>query len=789
MGGKSREEHLKILRDVFHRLRVTNIRIRKSKCAFFKKEISYLGHCIDELGIHPTEEHLQAIKKMPTPSNKKELRSFLGSVNYYSRFIPHLQAMCAPLHGLVGGETKWEWKATHDKLFKKLKHLLTSKDTLIHYSLELPVIVTTDASDLGVSAMLSHKLPDGTEKPVAYASRKLSPREQHYAVIDKEALAIVFGIMKFHQYVYGRHFTLQMDHKPLERILGAHREVPKMVANRLQRWALTLSAYDYELKVVQGKENVVADFLSRLPVDSTNASAAEREGESEMLLNVRLGDLSLTKRDLQRESQRDEVLKRVIAYVDRGWPVDRSKISPEVTTYWEKRESLSFENGILLWSGRIVVPSVLRKQVLVLLHEGHPGIWAMRALARFYVWWPHIDSEIELFLKGCYSCQENRSRAPETLLYSWNSPSEPWARIHIDYAGPFEGTYWLVVVDSYSKWVEIKRSTSITALTTIKILREMFCQLGIPKVIVSDNGTQFVSREFQEFCNQNYITHIKSTPYHPKTNGLAERMVRTFKERLRTGKNSSADLELCLQRFLLSYRNTPHKSTGRSPAELLMGHRLRSKLDLLKPDANSSSDKASVMQKLYHDTKAQPRWFFEDEAVWVQKPLQQGYEAGIIKKRFSDYSYLVDVNGVVRRKHADQLRVRHKEQSDKPVAEERDTFVHQTPVNHKDFNDTQRQSDKENPKFSGIVPSAEEKEPELHPVVSGPQEESVVEEENLEETVEESEISETPDKTGKRDTSGGGRVLTRPERSPRPERSRRPPVRPYDKYLQNPRAK
>ena len=172
--------------------------------------------------------------------------------------------------------------------------------------------------------------------------------------------------------------------------------------------------------------------------------------------------------------------------------------------------------------------------------------------------------------------------------------------------------YWLVVVDSYSNWVEIKRSTTMTAITTIKLLRKIFCQLVVPKVIVSDNGPQFVSQKFQDFCNQNYITHIKSTPYHPKTNGLAERMVRTFKEQLRAGKNSSADLDLRLQRFLLSYRNTPHKSTGRSPAELLMGHRLRSKLDLLKPDANSSSDKSSVMQKLYHDNKAQPRWFFQD---------------------------------------------------------------------------------------------------------------------------------------------------------------------------------
>ncbi|KAL5503577.1 hypothetical protein EMCRGX_G010548 [Ephydatia muelleri] len=172
----------------------------------------------------------------------------------------------------------------------------------------------------------------------------------------------------------------------------------------------------------------------------------------------------------------------------------------------------------------------------------------MRALARIYVWWPNIDEDIERYVKRCHSCQENRQNEPETLLYSWNAPTEPWARIHIDYAGPFEGKYWLVVIDAYSKWLEIVAHQSITTLSTIKSLREIFSRFGVPKIIVSDNGTQFASKKFEAFCYSNNIIHAKSTPYHPKTNGLAERAVRTFKERMKASKGSAADWELRLQR-------------------------------------------------------------------------------------------------------------------------------------------------------------------------------------------------------------------------------------------------
>ena len=658
VGGKTKQEHITLLREVFLRLQRINVRIKKAKCKFMVTEVTYLGHRIDEHGIHPTEEHIEALRQMPTPTNKKELRSFLGSMNFYSRFIPQLQSMCAPLHVLVKQDVKWTWSRENDCLFKKLKGMLTAKDTLMHYSSDLPLVLTTDASDHGVGAVLMHQLPDGTEKPVAYASRILDHREKQYSTIDKEALAIIFGVTKFYQYIYGRKFLLRSDHKPLERILGAQREIPKMAANRLQRWAITLSAFDYELQYVHGKHNIIADPLSRMPLQTSTPSTSERMGHKYNLLNLRVDDLPMTKSELRNLTLKDAVLKQICSYVERGWPQDRARIPEHCVTFYEKRESLSFEEGILLWGGRIVVPEVFRKKVLQTLHEGHPGIWAMRALSRFYVWWPKIDDEVEQYVKGCDRCQENRTREPETLLYSWNIPSEPWSRIHVDYAGPFEGKYWLVVIDAYSKWLEIKECQSTTAAVTIKLLREMFCRLGVPKLIVSDNGPQFASLEFKHFCISNNVTHVRSTPYHPKTNGLAERAVRTFKERVTMSRQHTEDLELRVQKFLISYRNTPQKSTNRAPSELLMGRRLRTKLDLLKPDTSNTMDKALVKQKLYHDRGAKPRWFFEGESVWVQKTNDKGYEAGKIVKRQTDHSYLVMIQGIVRRKHADQLRLK-----------------------------------------------------------------------------------------------------------------------------------
>jgi hypothetical protein len=207
----------------------------------------------------------------------------------------------------------------------------------------------------------------------------------------------------------------------------------------------------------------------------------------------------------------------------------------------------------------VVIPSVLREKVLKELHEVHPGVSRMKALARSYVWWPNMDLEIEYLVKDCETCQQNQRCPAKSLPHHWEYPTGPWERIHIDHAGPTKGKTFLVVVDAHSKWVEVNTVRSTDSRNAVDVLRRLFATHGLPRVLVSDNGKGFVSDEFEKFLIENGIKHMVSAPYHPASNGQAERMVRTLKEALKNLKDGDTETQLC--KFLFKYRITPHSAT------------------------------------------------------------------------------------------------------------------------------------------------------------------------------------------------------------------------------------
>uniref|UniRef100_A0A5S6Q766 RNA-directed DNA polymerase n=1 Tax=Trichuris muris TaxID=70415 RepID=A0A5S6Q766_TRIMR len=296
--GCNERQHMDRLHAVLRQLRKVGAHTCATKCKFMCKSVTYLGHRIDQEGIHPTQERVEAIKQMPMPSNVHELRSFLGAVNYYAKFVPDLQLHCVPLYRLTKSGTPWSWGSKETQLVERLKRILTSSETLVHYDDKRPLVLATDACEVGVGAVLSHLFPSGEERPIAFASRALTETEERYSTIDKEALAIIFGVTKFSQYLFGRRFTLETDHKPLERIFGEKREVPKIATNRLTRWALILSAYNYEDRYVPAKENAPADALSRLPVKASKLESCEMQ-PSGQLLNLRLENMPVTKKSLK----------------------------------------------------------------------------------------------------------------------------------------------------------------------------------------------------------------------------------------------------------------------------------------------------------------------------------------------------------------------------------------------------------------------------------------------------------------------------------------------------------
>ena len=242
------------------------------------------------------------------------------------------------------------------------------------------------------------------------------------------------------------------------------------------------------------------------------------------------------------------------------------------------------EGDSVLWGVRVVVPAKLRYRVLEELHRGHPGVVRMKALARSHVWCPELDREIKDRVKACVSCQAVKHAPAKAPLPPWAWPTAPWERIHVDFAGPVAGRMLFIAMDAHSKWPEVCVMNSTTAGRTVAVLREMFACNGIPCLVVSDNGPQFISEEFQHFLASNGVKHLCCAPYHPSSNGAVERLVQTVKQALKSGQSQGVSLETTLATFLMQYRSTPRATTGVSPASLFFGHPLRNCLDLLKPD-------------------------------------------------------------------------------------------------------------------------------------------------------------------------------------------------------------
>ncbi|KAG6465261.1 hypothetical protein O3G_MSEX015031 [Manduca sexta] len=260
---------------VFKILSDSGLRVAPEKCTFFQKSISYLGHVIDwlqlhtvckPLGLHTDRRKVDALTKTPVPTNIRELKAFLGLVNYYGKFVRNLSHVLSPLYDLLKKGNKFTWSQSCEDAFKCVKNAMKSNSILAHFDPQLPITVTCDASPRGVAAVLSQHSADGLERPVQHASRALSVAEQKYAQICREGLAIIFGVTKFHDYIYGRKFTLVTDCKPLACIFNENKGVPLMTASRLQRWVVILGAYNYQVKCITSKHNCVADCLSRLPV-------------------------------------------------------------------------------------------------------------------------------------------------------------------------------------------------------------------------------------------------------------------------------------------------------------------------------------------------------------------------------------------------------------------------------------------------------------------------------------------------------------------------------------------
>lgn len=640
--GPDTETHLHRLNLVLGKLHYHNLKVNFEKSVFLVDEIEYCGYRINKYGIQKVKSKIDAIQNVQVPRDKSQVRAFVGLINYYRRFIKDASTILQPLNNLLKDTVPFEWSKACQKAFEEAKEVIQSEQVLCHFDPTLPLVLATDASPFGVGAVLSHILPDGSERPIQFASQTLTKTQQKYSQIDKEAYSLIYGIKKFYQYVCGRRFTLVTDHKPLLQIFSPSRSLPVLSATRMQHYAIFLQSFQYDIRYKNTNLHSNADAMSRLPLTSEDLSIFDVPDVFELR---QIETLPVTVEMLAKATEQDNSLSKLLSGLRTG-----ETISKEFC-FNIKQEEFSLQSGCIMRGQRVVVPISLRKEVLSELHTAHFGVVKMKALARSYCWWPGIDNDIEKLTKNCYGCNKFKNNVERAETHVWEKSKMPFERVHIDYAGPFNGGYYFILVDSFTKWPEIYYTRTITAEATIEICRKIFSTFGIPKVLVSDNGSNFVSYKFRTFLKENGILHKLTAPYHPATNGQAERYVQILKKSLRAMRcdQYSRNLELC--KLLLQYRKIPHETTGKSPAELMFNRPIRTRLDLLMPELNKTKNDSNPNQnKKFRSLSIGVR-------VSVRDYFDEKWKFGHVLARTGKLHYIIKLDdGRKWRRHIDQIR-------------------------------------------------------------------------------------------------------------------------------------
>ena len=580
VSGPSSHAHEERLMEVLKRLEKHNVKINKGKCIFRSTKMSYLGHEVDQEGIRPSPEKVKALLKAPAPTSSTELRTVLGAFGYYSKYIPDFSTLIEPLRKLVNTK-EFEWNEKEQDAFRKLKNQISSSSALAPFDSNLPVIVATDASNVGLGATLSVMDPVLGRRTVEFASRRLSESERKFSTTEKESLALIWACEKWRPYLIGRRFVLETDHEPLRLIFSA-KGFDRM-SLRLARWAVRLMAFSFEIRYKRGSENVIPDFCSRFPVEDQVCCLEEGEEEEEdafLLDSVPIGSF-------RSESERCPELSQIRQYLTHKWP-GKEKIPPDLMSYFQVREELSLHQNHILRGRKVIVPVSLRPKVIDLAHECHQGIQRTKTRIRSQFWWPKLDCQVEEAIKVCVPCTETSKTfkgGPSPSSEKLPLPNRPWDRIAVDIKGPMyhlpqQERYAIVIIDLNSKWPEVAFTASVETAKVIETLRFIFNREGLPHQLVSDNGVQFTSNEFQDFLQENYIEHIRTPLYNPESNSVVERFNRTLSEQIEIAMNQHIPIKRYIQAFLQNYRATPHASTLASPSILLHGREMRTRLDM-----------------------------------------------------------------------------------------------------------------------------------------------------------------------------------------------------------------
>ncbi len=597
--GRDKEEHDRNLKAVLKSIKVSGLKLNKEKCHFGKSEIQFFGHIIGKDGIRPDTNKVRAITELHCPTNLTELRQVLGMINYLGKILPGLSSVLHPMTELLKGDTEWTWSVAQTQAFNRVKSMLTTAPALAFYDANRTTVVSADASSYGLGAALFQQQENGL-RPIAFCSRTLTETERRYSQIEKECLAGVWACERFSRYLQGMDkFELQTDHKPLVPLINSY-DVDKAPI-RCQRLLMRLMRFNVKAVHVPGKQLEVADTLSRNPLTHHGESDTECDVTAFVQSVLSTKPVSGDRLNaIKKATQQDPDLQSVCKYIRQGWPSQTSQLENTLHGFHAARAHLSEIDGLLLYDDRIVIPGSQRLEVLRQLHTGHQGLTKCRERANMTVWWPGIGRDITKTVETCEFCQVYKPTQKREPLMVTSLPDGPWQKIAADIC-ELDGKKYLVVVDYYSRDIEIAHLQTISSQQVIMHLKKIFVRWGIPYELVTDNATQFTSTEFADFKTTYNFTHTTSSPHYPQANGAAERSVAIAKRVLR-----QPDPQLAL----MSYRATPINATGSSPAQLMIGRQIRTTVPTLPKNLLPSPIDYEQVRMRDKQTKQAYKYFY-----------------------------------------------------------------------------------------------------------------------------------------------------------------------------------
>lgn len=610
--GRTVEEHDKNLEEVFKRIKNAGLRINPKKCSLYQSELVFLGHKISADGISTNDVMVKKIIEAEIPKCTKQLRSFLGLANYYRKFVPNFAQVAKPLYEATKGHVKDIcWNKECEDSFRELKHALVHSPILAFPNKDDYFILDTDACFSGIGAVLS-QVQEGHEKVIAYGSRLLSAHEKGYCVTRKELLAIYEYVVYFRHYLYGKRFDIRTDHRALQFL----KSTSKPISPQFQTWLSELSGYDFELKYRKGENHNNADGLSRILISYCSQCQREHDGAKSETSRIRF--LNAIKADdfniqvYRNAQENDPVLSAIKKYI-----LDSNSGIPkiiETSPYFGKLDNLLVLDDLLLFvdeeKQKLVVPRCLMEKLVKHIHKElcHLGVKKTINYMNDHFFWINMVTEIKTIIKRCDLCMKRKTVTAKTAEYLIPRVAiEPMEQLVIDIAHMREtksrNRYLVVIIDQFSKMISLTPTQRQDEKTIHRVLlHHWIYKFGKPKYIVSDRGKVFEGSQIKDLVEKYNIQWIFTSPYDHKSNGLAERAIRTIRDMIVTFLNDGrieGSWDEIMPKIEYSLNSTVQESTGFSPMEIIFGR----KVNIHGKDAYVNLDHKQILTEVRNNLR------------------------------------------------------------------------------------------------------------------------------------------------------------------------------------------